>query len=122
MRSQRWQHGLMLLSGAWLLCSPFLVPAYDAVGAAAVWSSHITGAAIFIVASIALVRPGPWQAWVGLTIGCWLIVAPLALGFSTISGVAASNHMLVGIVVGLNALALLALHGRGLQVNHADQH
>lgn len=122
MRSQRWQHGLMLLSGAWLLCSPFLVPAYDAVDAAAVWSSHTTGAAIFIVASIALVRPRPWQAWVGLAIGCWLIVAPLALGFSSISGVATSNHMLVGILVGLDALGLLALYGRGLRANPADQH
>jgi len=122
MRSQRWHHGLMLLSGAWLLCSPLLLPAYDGVGAAANWGSHMAGAAIFVLASIALIRPRPWQAWVSLAIGCWLIVAPLALGFSNLTGVATSNHILVGILIGLDALGLLALHGHRPPAQRADQH
>ena len=122
MRSRRWQHGLVLAGGAWLVCSPLLFASYDAAGVAAVWASHIMGATLLVLASIALVSPRAWLDWTILAVGCWLVVAPLAFGFSNMDGVATSNLMIVGMAMGLDALSLIALHRedpRADQVGHS---
>ena len=96
-RLQRWQHALILVIGMWLISSPYLFPSYDAGGAAPVWTSHLVGAALFVLAAVSLLKPRRWLDWTGLAIGCWLIVAPLVLDFSSMTGIAMSNHMIAGI-------------------------
>lgn len=115
-RSPLWQRVLMLVFGAWLFCSPIWIYAYQVAGTAAVWNSQIVGATLFVLAVLALYRPRPWQAPIGLAIGCWLVIAPFVLDLSSTSGGATSNQMLVGVLVGLNALGMLvgwrcAIHG-----------
>lgn len=105
--SPRWQRGLMLVFGAWLFFSPLWIYAYEVAGRAAAWNSQIVGAALVVLAAVALYRPRPWQAIVGLAIGSWLVVAPFVLGLSSTSGGATSNHLLIGVLVGLNALGML---------------
>jgi hypothetical protein len=56
--------------------------------------------------------------WVSLGVAAWLIAAPLVLGFSSLAGVATSNHILVGIFVGLIALVLIASHREGTAGAH----
>lgn len=121
MRSQRWQHALILVIGMWLVSSPYLFPSYDAGGAAPVWTSHLVGAVLFVLAAVSLLKPWRWLDWASLVIGCWLIVAPIVLDFSSMTGIAMSNHMIAGIVVGLDALAAIALHRDDLTDAHADQ-
>ena len=109
MGSRRWQHALLPFAGAWMLCSPFLLPSYGAAEPIAVWASHAAGAMLLVSGSVSLVRPTPWLDWAGLIMAAWLIVAPLVLGFATIADKATSNHMLVGMFVGLVTLLSIAL-------------
>jgi hypothetical protein len=50
-----------------------------------------------------------------------LIVAPLALGFARNAEGATSNHMLVGMLVGLLALVVLAMHRDDVERARAER-
>jgi hypothetical protein len=69
---------------------------------AAAWNAWLLGTAIALVALGALVAFMPWQGWVNLVLGLWVLVAPWALGFA---GVAHATY--VHLVAG-TAVAVLA--------------
>lgn len=121
MRSQRWQHAVILVIAMWLISSPYLFPSYDAAGAAPVWTSHLVGAVLLVLAVVSLVKPRRWLDWASLAVGCWLIVAPLVLDFSNMTGIAMANHLIAGTAVGLDALAAIALHRDDLSEPYSDQ-
>jgi hypothetical protein len=122
MRLQRWQRGLFLVAGGWMLCSPLVLPTYDAAEPVAIWASHANGAMLLMLGSAALATSRPWLDWASLGAAGWLIASPWVLGFSSLSGVATSNHILVGILVGLIALALIASHREDSAAAHVEQH
>ncbi|MDY6949485.1 MAG: SPW repeat protein [Pseudomonadota bacterium] len=100
----------MLLAGGWLFCAPFLL-SHDESGAASAWHSHVIGAGVCVLAAMAMARARLWHHWLSLAIGFWLVVAPLVLGFPSKADQATSNHMLTGLLIGLNALGWLAMYG-----------
>lgn len=102
-----WPSRLLLLLGTWLFCSPIWIGSYDLAGAAAVWNSHAVGAMLVVTGALALIRPKLWQPWLAFALACWLIVAPFVLAMHSITGAATGNHLLVGLLVGLDALGLL---------------
>jgi hypothetical protein len=101
----RWQDAVMLVLGLWLIASPFFLSYTDLAGIAAL-NSYIFGAAIALLAIVALAKPGMWEEWVNLALGVWLIVSPVILGFSH-DTVASVNHFVIGILVGADALSAM---------------
>lgn len=69
----------------------------------------ILGALIFIFGIIAATTAYAWPSWFKVAFGVWLIISPFVLNYGYVPG-AASNDVIVGIIVGL--LALIAALGR----------
>lgn len=101
MKKQRWQDWLNLILGLWLLTAPFF--GVGATTGAAAWDGYIFGAIVALLSGWALRQPQAWEEWLNLVIGLWLIAAPFVLGFTTETA-ALWNHVVVGLVVGADAL------------------
>ena len=104
----RWQDWVMLVLGIWLFFSPFWMASYAATGDAAAWNSYILGIAVAAFAIAALVSDERWEEWVELALGIWLVIAPFVLGFWGAERGAAWNQIIVGVLVGLDAIWVLA--------------
>lgn len=101
MDKQRWQDWLNLVLGLWLLTAPFF--GMGAATGTAAWDGYIFGTIIAVLSGWALYQPRAWEEWSNLVLGLWLIAAPFALGFTTETA-AMWNHIVVGLVVGADAL------------------
>lgn len=58
----------------------------------------MVGAGIAILAAAALIAFQPWEEWVNLVLGAWLLISPWFLGFSTAT-VAMWNAVIIGALV-----------------------
>jgi hypothetical protein len=106
MSEKRWQYRVMLVLGWWLVFSPFLF--YESLNDAAAWNSYILGSAIVLFAIWTLPVLEKWEEWVNLVLGLWLIVAPFSLSFYHAEIAAAWNHIILGILIGADAIWALA--------------
>ena len=68
----------------------------------AAWDAYLLGAAIIIFALWALYAPKAWEEWTNLFLGLWLMISPIALGFSLQRG-PTWNMEVVGMAVMLFA-------------------
>jgi hypothetical protein len=102
MKKNRWQDWLNMLLGAWLLASPWLLKYADELPRAAS-SAWISGAAIALLAAIALSIPKAVEEIVNALLGVWVSVSPWVLGFSANRDVT-TNAIFVGILVALLAV------------------
>ncbi len=96
-----WQDIANLLIGVWLVISPFAL-AYSAETTAA-WNAQIVGAAIIVMAVVALWAIRKWDKWTGAALSAWLIVSPWILGYGGLAA-ATWNQVLVGLALGILAL------------------
>lgn len=99
--SQPWQDWVNLVLGAWLVLAPFF--GVGAANDAAAWNAYISGGLVAIFAIASLARWQPWEEWVNLAIGLWLIAAPFALGFWALAA-PTWNQIIVGLAVGVAAV------------------
>jgi SPW repeat len=98
----RWQSWLNLVVGVWLFISPWVLGTTS--DAATAWNAWIIGAAIFVVALIALGTPASVAApWVNVVLGAWLFVSPWVLRYTDVSD-GAINAWVFGVVTVLVAL------------------
>jgi len=111
MENRRWQDGVMIVLGVWLFFSPFILQ-YTSFGPAA-FNSYILGVAVTVVAIVALAAPHLWEEWVNFVLAIWIVIAPWVLGFDTTSTVATVNHVVLGILIGIDAL--WAINQRSMQ-------
>jgi hypothetical protein len=102
MEKRRWQDGVMIVFGVWLFCSPFILQ-YTSYTDPAAWNSYILGVAVSVVAIIALAAPHLWEEWVNFVLALWIVFSPWLLGFTS-SNAATINHVILGILVGIDAL------------------
>ena len=110
MKSQRWQDWVMLIFGVWVFLSPFWMPAYESRTDAAAWSSHVLGALVFIFAWAALATRQLWEERVNIALGVLLVIAPFVLGFYHTESGAAWNEIILGILVGADAIWMLSAY------------
>jgi heme/copper-type cytochrome/quinol oxidase subunit 4 len=108
MKQRHWQDGLMLAFGIWLFLSPFWMTGYGGFASLAAWHSYVFGVLVAGFAWSALAEPRPWKEWVQLALGIWLVVAPFVLVFYQTEPGAAWNHIILGLLIGVNALWALA--------------
>ncbi|WP_332302830.1 SPW repeat protein [Rhizobium sp. GR12] len=86
--------GLALLLSPWLL--GFATETYAA------WNAWIVGAALAVIAAVALYAFYEAEEWVNLVAGIWTVAAPWVLGFSAMTA-AMWVHVVAGIVVAVLA-------------------
>jgi len=109
---QRWQDWINLILGVWLFITPFL--GLDALTSVVAWNSYVFGVIVAVLSVWALVQPRAWEEWINLLIGVWLIIAPFLLGFEA-NTTAMWNHIIVGIIVGVDALWAVIANPRPMQ-------
>lgn len=107
----RWQDWLNFALGGWLLIAPLVLPAHGVDSPVAV-NSYLCGAAVLVLAGLAMAAPAAWQEWAIFAIGIWLAVGPWLIPLSGDSqGLA--NQMVVGSLLVVSGLWAAA---RGRQV------
>lgn len=108
MRSQRWQDWVMLVFGIWLFVSPFWMGAYASVMNLAAWNSYVMGVLVAGFAWGGLAGARRWEEWLQLIFGVWLVVSPFALLFYQSQVGAAWNTIVLGVLIGADAIWALA--------------
>jgi len=101
-RRERWLDWLLLLLGAWLIVSPWVL-AFSGGRGPAFWNTVIMGIAVAVFAIAVVSEAHRWEEWVSLIFGAWLLIAPFVLGFSSMTA-AAWNSVILGIVIGVDAV------------------
>lgn len=104
MATKRWQDVVILLLGAWLFFSPFIM-GYTATVAAS--NALIIGVVVVLFAIIALNDTRVWEEWVNLVLGAWLVISPFVLGYSQMEA-ATWNHIIVGLLIAADAVWAIA--------------
>ncbi|MGH7489559.1 MAG: SPW repeat protein [bacterium] len=101
----RWQDGANLVLAIWLFISPWVLRfAFtsdpQSTGAATTQAIDAWVLAVIIAAMslAALVRMQPWEEWINLLAGAWLVISPWVLGFSA-DRTATGNMVVVGAIV-----------------------
>ncbi|MEC9481931.1 MAG: SPW repeat protein [Halomonas sp.] len=106
-----WREWLMLLLGAWMIVSPYVLGFADS--AAVMWSAVISGLILMALALAEISKLQVWEEWGSLMVGIWMVVAPFVLGFTTMSS-AMWNSFIVGVlVVAAAAWTLMSMTGQG---------
>jgi nucleoside-diphosphate-sugar epimerase len=90
----RWAQFANIGLGTWLMTSPPLLGVEQPVLA---WSDVAAGAALVVLAAVALSHRAVWARWASAAIGFWLLFAPLL--FWTPNAAAYLNDTLVGTLV-----------------------
>ncbi len=105
--TERWRDWVMLVLGAWLFLSPWIlgfaggapVGAEGVAGTtAAGWNAWIVGVVVAALAIWAIAMFAQWQDWLNGVLGAWLVIAPWVLGFGSLAA-AAWNSVIVGLLV-----------------------
>lgn len=112
MKTQRWQDWVMLVFGVWLFLSPFWMPAYASTSSVAAWNSYVLGVLVVAFAWAALATRDLWEERVNLVLGIWLIIAPFVLRFYGAETGAAWNQIILGVLIGADAIWMLAAYRR----------
>jgi SPW repeat len=100
----RWQSWLNVIVGVWLFISPWVLGTTS--DAATAWNAWIIGAAIFVVALIALgatASAATVAPWVNVVLGVWLFISPWVLRYTDVSD-GAVNAWVFGVVTVLVAV------------------
>ena len=106
-KQNRWQDWVTLILGLWLFVSPFFMIG-GSLSDAAAWNAYLLGGAVTVFAASALADSKPWEEWVNLALGLWLVAAPFALGFYHTEGAVAWGQIAVGGLVALDTVWVLA--------------
>lgn len=109
-KQKRWQDWVTLAVGLWLFFSPFFMTG-GSLSDAAAWNAYLLGGAITVFAAYALGDSKPWEEWINLGLGLWLIAAPFALGFYHSESAIAWNQIGIGTLVALDTVWVLAQGG-----------
>jgi hypothetical protein len=73
-----------------------------------VWDAAVVGILIACCSAVALARYGAWAEWSNIVLGCWAVVAPWVLGFSS-AQTPTWTHVIIGICVACIAAAQLVI-------------
>jgi len=112
MRTQRWQDWVMLVFGVWLFITPFWMAGYASTVSIAAWNAYVLGVLVGLFAIVALASPRPWEEWVELVLGIWLLISPFVLAFSTAEPGATLNAVILGVLIIIDSLWALGAAAR----------
>ena len=81
--------------GIWLCLSPWILR-YD-LEPTATRNAVIVGFLVVFAEVVTLSVWRPWEEWINVALGAWLMVSPFVLGI--VSGVAKANFVIVGALI-----------------------
>ncbi|WP_456411245.1 SPW repeat protein [Oceanithermus sp.] len=99
---KRWQDGVNLVLGLWLVVSPWILSFTS--NAAALGNALIVGAIFVALSLLALADAKPREEWSELVVAVWLLISPWVLGYSALAA-PTWNAVIVAVVVGALALS-----------------
>jgi hypothetical protein len=102
----KWQDWASFVLGMWLAVSPWGLGYTQLEGATA--NAAFVGLTLALGAHFEATCDLLAAEWLNLAVGVWLVLAPFALGFSTVTHVAA-NSVVVGAAVALLAISAMSL-------------
>lgn len=107
MRKAELENWVNLTLGAWLFLSPWIFRE-NAVDYGTSWNLWVVGILVAGSAALALRNLKPWEEWINLFLGLWLILSPWVFGY-THENELLWNSILVGTVVALSAALALPI-------------
>lgn len=107
MGPKRWQDWTNALLGVWTVVSPWVL-AFALGASVAARAAWILGAAILLLALIAVYMPRAWEEGLNIFLGLCLLISPWALGYADMPRPAANAVGVGGLVT---VLALWAMIG-----------
>ncbi len=107
MTQMRWQDWATLVVGIWMVISPWALGYHAETVAMA--NALIVGIAIGVCSMIELSAPRPWEEWLMLAAGIWLVISPWVLRFSHHAAAAWDSALAGAAVVILTLWALSQL-------------
>jgi hypothetical protein len=107
---RHWQDWADLLLGLAVLLSPWLLGFIDAP--APMWNAVMVGAAIMALSAFAIARLEPWEEWLNIALGLWLIVSSWLLDYS-VAHQAVAAHVGLGLLITLMAASELWEESQG---------
>ncbi len=108
-KNANWENWLNLVMGAWVFIIPWSVPhsMTSLSGSGAMWNFWIVGAVVVVSAALALQEIKPWEEWINLIAGIWLLLSPWLYGYASQSNLL-WNSVFFGLAIAiLSGLALL---------------
>lgn len=128
MKKQHWRDWGVLLLGAWIFVTPWIMPhsmAAEVPGSAgtlAVFDLWVVGAAVALIAAAAILVFNAWYEWLNLALGAWLVVSPWALGFNAEPALTWNAVVAGALVVLFAGWTLVAEQGRAQQRSKSRPH
>ena len=108
MENAKVENWLNVVLGLWVFITPWAFLSFmgTETSTSASWNFWLVGAFIVLSAAMALGDLKPWEEWVSLAFGLWLVISPWVFGYS--SDVALMwNSAISGVAVAvLSGLAL----------------
>lgn len=106
-KDARWQDSLNLILGIWLVIAPII--GLGLMTGTAAWNSYVIGIAVIVFSGFALTRPEAWKEWINILLALWLVAGPFVLEFATRAISPAWNQVIVGLIIGIDAIWALLL-------------
>jgi hypothetical protein len=97
---KQWEDWANWVFGIWLFISPWALE-FD-LEAVPTRNAVIVGALIILAEVVTLSIFRPWEEWINVALGAWLVISPFILGIA--SAAAKANFLIVGVLVGALAL------------------
>ncbi len=105
MKKAQWENWLSLVLGVWFFILPWTASS-SLLTTAASWNAWVAGAGIVVSAIFALRELKPWEEWVNIALGVWVMISPWTFDYAK-DATLLWNSLVVGI--GVSVLSALAL-------------
>ena len=90
-----WQDWVSWVLGLWLCISPWALG--FSADSASTQNAVVVGFLLILTEVVTLSVFAPWEEWLNVVLGAWLVVSPWALGVTAV--LARANFIIVGAVV-----------------------
>ena len=93
---KHWEDWLGAALGVWLCASPWVLQ-FARDDTVATQNAFLVGLLLIVVETVVLFAFRPWEEWINVVLGAWLVISPWVLNISQTAAVA--NFVIVGLLV-----------------------
>jgi hypothetical protein len=93
---RHWEDWLDLALGVWLCASPWVLEFADDM--LATQNSFLVGFLLIVTETVVIAAFRPWEEWINVVLGAWLVISPWILNTSP-TGTVTTNFVIVGLLV-----------------------
>src|SRR5260370_19024656 len=93
---KHWEDWLVIALGIWFWVSPWVL-GFAGNDMPATQNAFLVGLLLIVASTVVIFAFRPWEQWINIAIGAWLVVSPWALDIPTTLVMA--NFVVVGLLV-----------------------